>query len=180
MTPFRRTWVIALGATLALLSFLLAIAAMTPMFAKTIGAHNGRGLGVTYTFEKYNCLGTATQFRSCRWLGTITAEPDSADGPSGQDLLASNVVFRDIPPDEVQPGDTIDALWTETDPTNAYDFYSSSAWLTTLASGLVACAGAVLFFVVAVIWWRRLFSFNRGKTSKKQCPASKPLDHQAG
>ena len=176
MTPSARNWVIALGSTLAALCFALAILAMVPTFAQTLGARNGSGLAVTYTFERYDSLGTTTQYRSCRWLGTVSSYDESSTDPNSNVVLAKDVVFRDEPPDGVQPGDTTDALWTQADPRNAFDFYSSDAWLNTLGSGIVASVGVVLFIIIAVIWWRRIIVGRTKSGVSPVAPRSQPAD----
>ncbi|MEI8082622.1 MAG: hypothetical protein WCI74_12330, partial [Actinomycetes bacterium] len=99
MTPSTRNWVIAIGCTVASLCFALSVLAMVPLFAQTLGARNGSGLAVTYTFEKYDCLGTTTQYRSCRWLGTVSGYDESSPNPNTKKVLAQDVVFRDEAPE---------------------------------------------------------------------------------
>ena len=148
MTPARRNLTIALGSTLAALAFCFSLFALTPSFTKSLGATQGRGLGVTYTFTQNQCIGGNIQYRSCRWVGTVT----DADGA----VVAEQVVFRDNPPSDVQVGSTVEALWTSRDPHNAYDLDSSRAWLSTLGAGLVSAIGVVVFLITALIWWRRV------------------------
>lgn len=147
MTSQRRSLVTAIGCSIAAIAFALSLVALVPSLMRALNTTHGKGQGVVYTFDTYECVGTAPQFRNCQWFGTVEADFGTR--------MIENVVYRDDPPTDVEPGVTIEALWSENEPNSAYDFDTSHAWRAALGSTLLSTAGAFLFVILAIYWWRR-------------------------
>ena len=123
-------------------------AAPIESFDKTFDARRGEGIAVNYTFDTYRCVGGTSQYRSCQWIGTVTADSTGS--------TITNVVYRDAPPAGVAPGLSIEAQWDSRDPRSAYEIGASRAWLGILTSGAVDGFGAILFLLLSIGWWRKV------------------------
>lgn len=166
----RRALRTAIACTVAMLMFGMTLLLLSPGLTDSFGAHRRRGVGVSYTFDNYQCVGGNSQFRSCEWLGTV----DIPATNFSQEVVQNNVVYRDNPPEDVRAGLTVEALWTPQDAESAYALSASNAWLNTLASTIASALLFLLFLFLTIMWWRK-YAVARGQERQehsKQRPAS--------
>lgn len=172
MEATRRALRIAVACTVAMLMFGMTLLLLAPGLTDSFGAHRGHGVGVSYTFDSYRCVGGNSQFRSCEWLGTVNIPEDSFTAG----VVQKNVVYRDNPPADVREGLVVEALWTSKDAESAYALSASNAWLNTLASTVAAGLLFLLFLFLTIIWWRK---YSASRAEQPQVGTNnRPTSHQ--
>lgn|GEM_PF-2028971 len=153
---------------LATLAFGITLCLLTPSLSKLLNARDGRGYGVSYTFDHQQCVGGTSSFSRCTWRGTVTNDSNQ--------VVGTNVIFRDAAPSDVQVGTTVDALWSDRDPNSAFDLSASRAWLNTLYSAIVSTICFAVLLVMFGYWARRaLRDIRRDRLAP---PASTPSAHK--
>lgn len=158
--PAHRSVRIALCCTAAFIAFAAALAMVVPPLLQSYEARNGKGEGVTYRFEHRQCTGgESSSFSHCTWRGTVYDDDEA--------VAAENVIFSDKPPQDVQVGTEIPALWSPVAPGVAFDYHESRAWLNSVASASMAVFGLLLFGYLSIFWWRRTFNERRDRSAKK-------------
>ncbi|MGV1036477.1 MAG: hypothetical protein ACOYD0_05555 [Candidatus Nanopelagicales bacterium] len=172
MEATRRALRVATACTVAMLMFGMTLLLLTPGLKDSFGAHRGHGVGVSYTFDSYRCVGGNSQFRNCEWLGTVNIPENSFT----VGVVQKNVVYRDNAPANVREGLIVEALWTAKDPESAYALSASNAWLNTLASAIAAGLLFLLFLFLTIMWWRK-YSVSRAEQPKPGA-SERPTSHQ--
>jgi len=145
--PRWRTPVTAVLTTLACVALAISVFLVFPAMRIAMGAKAGHGEEVVYTFAEKRCVHGPGQLQNCSWIGTVTTD---------NDVRIPNVAFEDTPPAEVMDGTRIPAIWSPRNSTIAYSIGSSRAWVSTVASVALASVLALVFFVLAILWWHRL------------------------
>ena len=148
MTRSRQTATLAALATVGALLFAFSVVALALDLSNSIGENKGRSIGVTFTFDKEQCVGgnVAASFSRCRWSGT------SRDGAA---VLATDVTYVDTLPPDIAVGKQISALWSSLNPTQAWSVDTARAWLNSISAFLVSSIMLVILGATAIIWWRR-------------------------
>lgn len=163
---------LAILSTIALILFAATFAVTVRDLSASWNAPDGGDLGVTFTFDTYTCraLAPGSSATSCAWYGTV-----SVDGK----VQARDVWYHDIPPEDAQPGTTIYALWTTSDPGVAWNLENTRAWLSTVGSTILAGLGALAFLFLTILWWRRTAQeAAKEKSSAKAKPAAKDQEKE--
>ena len=160
---------LALLATLAMILFGFTLAVTGPELSRSLSSPDAGSLGATYTFDTYSCVVISSDNRdtSCTWHGTVTVNGH---------IEATDVAYRDQAPEDAQPGDQVDALWSVSNPTIAWNLESSRAWLNMVGSTILAGVTFLLFLWATIYWWRQFAKESKKAAAKNSSRSAPPVN----